>query len=291
MVSSSKGRRGAPRTSGVQARALGMAIHKQRMATGRTLVSVAKQAGISKSTLGRLENGLLPQQLDITRILVAIGLQDPEFQELKELAEAARSPNWLAARGGADLPWQLQMLIDYEQIATHITQVSLGLIPGLLQTEDYAREVLALGGVAQEDLNCRLSARMKRQAVLDRSTLTFEAIVDELALGRPFGSRGVVIRQLQHLVGLAARPNLSVRVMPRDLPLLAARNTSYIVMAFDGLPEVVHMEYPAGGMFLDSPQAVDSMRHETDRLRASSLSPAQSVELIRDTMSALESHD
>ena len=260
---------------------------------GLTLKELARDSGVSRSSLSRLETGQqLPgrenREVTLARILTALHVTGDEFHELMDLARRAQEQvNWVAA-DARESPRQLLTLIDYEEVATSIAVVTLALMPGLLQTPEYARALYVAGDVPAAEIDGRVKVRMNRQEVLDRE-VQFLTIIDESVLDRPFGGPDVAARQLRHMVTMAQRPNITIQVMPYDQGGLAVLNSGYLLMEFAKQPPVAHVEHLLGGTFLDQGEAVRRLVEKTAKLRERALDPDTSIELIQQIANTLES--
>ena len=176
-----------------------------------TQKQVADALDWSPSKVTRIENGSVSISVtDLRALLAYYGVTGPEvvdgLVDLARRSRRARSP--FAAFGDVFSPDALRFF-DYEHSATWIGSIELLVVPGLLQTEDYARTVMGVHGVGAERAERFVSSRRVRQEVLDRPdppTLSF--IVDESVLLRAIGGRAVMRAQLEHLLEVAARPNV-----------------------------------------------------------------------------------
>lgn len=179
------------------------------------------------------------------------------------------------------IPGQLTALCAFEKEATKITEIELLLVPGLLQTESYARAVMQTGKVlTPEVLEDRLSIRLGRQRVLARrNPPAFEAIIDEIALCRAMCDPDTMAEQLRHLVRMAAAPHVTVRVLrdPRH-PGIAG---PYLVLEFPPPAQpFVHLEHFRSSLFLDEPEDVRDYQALTTTLAEKALSPGESQEFM-----------
>lgn len=278
MVSRSKSRR------------LGLELRKLREQTSLTIVDLGTQVGLSKSTISRIENGERSvSDTEIKTILGALGVTGSQRDALIETAEDAHKANWLAA-SATGLPEQLTTLIDYELSATRITEVSLLVMPGLLQVRPYSREIYLAADVPAGEIDTRASIRLGRQEILTRDNpVEFHAIIDEAALRRPVGGREVMLAQLRHVLAMSERPNVTVQVLPISLGAHPAIDGSYMLLEFGSEPPVVHGEQYVTGTFVDDTKSVESYLRLTEKVRQQALSPAESAGLVSRCMADLES--
>jgi len=160
------------------------------------------------------------------------------------------------------------------------------LIPGLLQTEDYARAALSRGipNATKEEIGRKVEARMARQAVLTREPpLLLWAIVDEAALHRPVGGTAVMTAQLEHLASCADMPQVTLQALPYAVGGHPGMPGSFAIMRFPdaGAGDVVYIETQASTLFLESDTDLERFAGIFEHLRALALPPDESVALIR----------
>ena len=267
--------------STARARSLGAELKELRAGTKLSTRAVAHRLGWSASTLNRIETGLRPvKSEDIAALLVIYNVTGTERDRLLELAREANQPGWWET-ARPDLPSQLTGLIGFESQATHITNVASVLIPGLLQTPEYARAVMASSGITTPSAETRVATRMGRQVILSRpEPPELLAIVDEAALRRPMGGPRVMADQLRNIVRTCERPNVSVRVIPFEHGGHIGLNGPYVILQFAKAGTIVHMEHLRSGVFVDKPEDVAPFLAATDTLREAALDPAASEKFI-----------
>lgn len=274
---------------GPKARALAAALRQLRKDSGVTLVDLAGKIGMSKSSLDRVErNTRAVTPVEVAMLIGALGVTGPQVDVILQLAVEANSPNWLAT--GSGIPLQVATVVDYEASAERITVVTNVVMPGLLQIDSYAREVFRGGGVPAEEIEARVWARRQRQAVLTRENpVALVAIIDEPAVRRVVGGRQVAADQLRHIVTMAARPNVTVQVIPYSAGAHGATSGSFELIELPDQDHVVHTENVYGGVFFDQRPPTLDILEIVARLRQSALSPAESTGLIHDVLNSLES--
>ncbi|MFD3973795.1 helix-turn-helix domain-containing protein [Streptomyces cyaneofuscatus] len=247
---------------------------RHREGAGLSLVQLADIVNSSKSTLGRIETAELMPPPDIPdRLDLAFGT-DQHFHDLFELARREIHPD------------QYKRYMDFEYRAEVIEQYGAQALPGLLQTEEYARAFLR----CQEDLSPeqveeRVTARMSRQARLRSGEPPFRwAIIDESVLLRPMGSAACMREQLALLLDQVDTPSSKVQVMP-----FSARSHSLLggALTLLTLPDGTSVAYEEGiqaGHLYEDPAAVKKWRRQYEVLRANSLTLDGSAERIRTAM-------
>jgi hypothetical protein len=169
------------------------------------------------------------------------------------------------------MPDWFEAYVGLEEAALGIRTYEIQFIPGLLQTEDYARAVTLLGHPAAPaaDIDRRVSLRMARQAVLTRRTPSYLwAVIDEAALRRPAGRPGVMRRQLKHLLEAAERPNVTVQVIPFQAGGHAAAGGPFSILRFAerDQPDVVYLEQLTSALYLDRRETLEHYLAVMERL-------------------------
>ncbi|MEU6227146.1 helix-turn-helix transcriptional regulator [Streptomyces sp. NPDC047042] len=177
--------------------------------------------------------------------------------------------------------------MEYSAQAVAIRQYAAHVVPGLLQTEDYARAVLSLDALldGEEQLEERVAARMGRQERLsspDRPELW--VILDEAVLRRPVGGRAVMRTQLASLLENAAERHIAVQVLPFDQGGHEAMGGSLTILTMPDGSEVAYTEGSDYGQLIEEPADVSRYKVIYDRLRAAALPPAMSLDMIRSAM-------
>jgi hypothetical protein len=159
-------------------------------------------------------------------------------------------------------------------------------VPGLFQTEDYARAVTILGHRSSpaQEIERRVSLRLKRQQILasPEQLPRVWAVIDESALRRPLGGAGTMRKQLAHLVEVAELPQVTLQVMPFERGGHSAAGGSFSILRFaePDLPDVVYIEQLTSALYLERPEEADHYREVMDRLSAEAATPDESKQLL-----------
>ncbi|MEV0679928.1 helix-turn-helix transcriptional regulator [Actinosynnema sp. NPDC050436] len=266
--------------SNARARVLGAELRDLRKAKRVRIVQLEEQVGLSKSMISRIERGeRLADETEVAAVLGALGVVGAKRRELLALAREAAKGNWLAT--GSGLPQQLKGLIEYEQAATSITDVTSLLVPGLVQTPDYARTIMVEGGLSNADVEERVRRRLERQSVLTRDNpVPYLAVIDEFVLRRPVGGRGVMVDQLHHLHDMARRPNVTIRVVPKERGYHFGLYGSFVVLEAARTSPVVHLENLKTYLFLDKREEVQAYIDLKPSLLAAAAGVEDSMDLI-----------
>ncbi|WP_026454227.1 helix-turn-helix domain-containing protein [Saccharomonospora iraqiensis] len=265
-----------------RARALGAELRQARETAGLSQEAVARQVGRTKSHVSRWENGrLTPAEAEVAQVIQLLGVPCAERERLLDLARAALDPNWIAP--GVDK--QLAALTDYERTAKLIVNVQPMLIPGLMQTYDYARHLMLAGGISAGEAEQNARLRVGRQHVVPKTRLL--ALIGEHALRYPPCSADVMVEQLDHLRALATRDNIEVRVLSYESPL-PMRFGSWVLMEFTRARPVVHLEHYDASATITDPKSVARYQGAVATLREAAMSPADSSALIADVLDTMK---
>jgi len=266
-------------------RQLGAELRRLRDQAKRTVAEIAHDLGWSESKVSRIEtahSGI--RGPDLERLLKLYRTPEAERKRLLALAAQARQRGWWEAYGDA-LPNAYETYIGFEAEATSIFNYQGQLVPGLLQTAEYASAVVQADGVSDNPtvLEQRVAVRMARQAVLTRDPPpNLWVILDEAVLRRPIGGKDVLRRQLGRLIEAAERPMITVQVLPFAVGAHRALAGSFVVLEFAGGADdsLVYSEGMTGGVFRSRPDELRSYLMSFEALRTAALSPQRSVEFI-----------
>ena len=271
----------------VRQRELGMRLRQLRTDKGLTVEEVAGRLLCSATKVSRAETGARRQTLRDVRDLCQIYEVAPETSaELMELARQAREPGWWATYDDR----KVIPFIGMEQEATSITCFGMYFLPGLLQTEDYARAIIK-GIVPKIDpaiLDQRVAARMRRQQLLDQpKPPRYRALLDEATLHRQVGGPAVMKAQLEKLLLYVQEEKATIQVIPFDVGAHAAMDSNFDYLEFESspLPGLVFVEGLAHHLYLDRPEELRRYAEALEYLRDEALSPrdsAKRIEEIRD---------
>ena len=251
---------------------LGAQLRKLREARRITLEEAADVIRASASKMSRLETGRVGfKDRDITDLLAFYGVSDPQQRDtLRDLARNASTQGWWHDYSDI-LPSWFEAYVALEEAAIGIRAYEIQFVPGLLQTEDYARAVALLGHPSPqaEDIERLVSLRMARQALLSRAGPPhLWAVLDEAVLRRPVGRPGVMRAQLKHLLETAERSNLTIQVIPFQVGGHAAAGGPFSILRFaePDLPDVVYLEQLTSALYLDKLETVDHYLAVMERL-------------------------
>ena len=270
---------------------LGAQLRRLREAKGITREDAGYLIRSSDSKISRMELGRVGfKERDVADLLTLYGITDDhERQALLGLARQANTPGWWH-RYGDLLPSWFQAYIGLEEAATLIRTFEVQFVPGLLQTEDYARAVITQGnpGAPTEEVVRRVGLRRQRQQLLSRSAPDGSrprlwAVVDEAALRRPIGGRQVLRDQLERLIEASELANVTLQVLPFRVGGHAAEGGAFTILRFaePDLPDVVYVEQLTSALYLDKLDDVDAYAAVMNRLDVESAPPRQTVEILK----------
>jgi transcriptional regulator with XRE-family HTH domain len=240
----------------------------------------------SGSKISRMELGRVSfKERDVVDLLEYYGVTDlQERNSLIQLTSEANATPWWQKYQDAVPDW-FGVYVGLEEAAQLIRMYEVQFVPGLLQTEEYARAVVMQGapGLESSEIERRVAVRMGRQKLLDRSSPPrLWVIVDEAALRRPMGGRDVLAAQIERLMDLINEPNITLQVMPFRYGGHAAEGGAFTIMRFPeaDLPDMVYMEYLTGALYLDKPDEVERYAAVMERLSVAGTSPERTREIL-----------
>jgi transcriptional regulator with XRE-family HTH domain len=238
-------------------------LKRAREAAGLTQQQVADAFGWSPSKVIRIENGKIGVSITDTMALSdKYGLDIVERTELVNLAKAARQPSWYSAYKSVMTP-ELEAYVAYEESAAIVRNFERNAVPGLLQTEEYARTLLQklLPG---RDLELSVELRMRRQKALESEESKFFFILDESVLRRTVGSEAIMRQQLEALLRVNAFPNVQIQYVPFSQGFYPLFRTPYAIFEMPGESDalVAYLETPDGEVVLTESTARSGTRRE-----------------------------
>jgi transcriptional regulator with XRE-family HTH domain len=266
--------------------ALGSQLRRLREANGITREAAGDVIRSSASKISRLELGRVSiKTRDLADLLTLYRVTgEQERADVLTLAREAAKPGWWHQYGEL-LPGWFEFYIGLEAAASRIRCYEVQFVPGLLQTRDYARAVIETGnpGASADEIDRRVSLRMKRQQLLDpQGGVKLWAVVDEAALRRRIGRPGVMEAQLDQLIELSAHPAVTLHVVPLSAGYHAAAAGAFSILRFAApeLPDVVYLEQLTSALYLDKRRDVDHYSAVMDQLCVQAERRHGTVELL-----------
>ncbi len=284
-------------TSTLARRQLGRLMRDLRQAIGFTIEQAAPLAELSKSGLQRLEAADIAKLRirDVQALCEVYEADDADTARATDLAKQAQVKSWiLTAFGGLYSDATFKTYVGLEAAAKQLLTYH-EIVPGLLQTADYARTLISsfLRDNDPADIDRRVELRIKRQAVITRRAkpVKLEALIHESALHRVVGGPSIMNPQLLHVADIGELPNVSIRIQPYSAGLTWGLFPGLVTILDFGTdrkgrplePPLVYLQGSASGndLYLDKPEDVELYRALTDAIREVSLDERKSRDLLR----------
>jgi transcriptional regulator with XRE-family HTH domain len=266
---------------------------------GRRLLDLRERAGLKReeaarilrvapATVRRMEMAEVSLKIPYLQLLLkSYGISDEEAEAFVRLAEDANKPGWWQ-RFHDILPDWFSMHVSLEGAAALLRSYEPHFVPGLLQTEDYARGVLKAGAIAQtrpEDIERHVALRMRRQDLLTRAdSPRIWAVMDETVLRRTIGGPEVMRAQIDKLLQATKLPNVTLQVIPFSSGPHPGTYGPFVLFRFamPELPDMVYSEYLTGAVYLDARSEVATHLEVMDRMAAQAATAHRTKEILRD---------
>jgi hypothetical protein len=259
---------------------------------GKTPADVEDRLACSQAKVSRILNGRVGIRLaELESILTLCNATDAEIASIKDKWQEARAPSQTVT-SLADIPPKLRSLVRLQFEASVISYVQPIVIPGLLQTDNFARAIAEADEfVDGTEVERVVTIRKRRGELLDRpNPPTIRAVISEGALRDVIGGPAVMIEQLEWLAKLSRRPNVEIRVRPHIAGALGTMSGAVTVLEFSD-PEdspSVYLEHPAGGEWVEEAGAVDRFKRVFDKASQGSLSASGTTEWISARVAELK---
>jgi hypothetical protein len=265
---------------------LGAQLRRLREVAGIPAEKAGYEIRASRSKISRMETGRVGFKVrDVEDLLTLYGVTGGQQRsEVLALARRSNMPDWWA-RYGDILPGWFETYLGLESAAASIRSFEVQFVPGLFQTEDYARAVTRLGHktAAAEEIERRVGLRVKRQDLLTRPGPPLVWVVmDEAVLRRPFGGTAVMRAQLRRLAEAAQMPHVALQVVPFDRGGHAGASGAFSILRFRerDLPDVVYIEQLTSAIYLDQRSDVEHYLEVADQLSGEALAPVDAMRFI-----------
>ncbi|MES4901070.1 MULTISPECIES: helix-turn-helix transcriptional regulator [unclassified Streptomyces] len=270
----------------VRRRRLGQELRRLRQEKGMTAEEVAEELMVSQSKISRLENGRRSiSQRDVRDLCRTYKVEDKALVDsLMQMAKESRQQGWWNAFG--DVPYSVY--IGFETDAASLRVYEPQVLPGLLQTPEYAEAVIsgALPEAPQEQIAQRVQVRLRRQErITDPVTpLRLWAVVDEAAMRRVVGSPKVMSDQLDYLVRMSHEPHVTVQALPFGMGSHPGMSGQFTILEFSDESDtsVVYLEGVTSDLYLEKHTDVQSYSMMYEHLRAQALNVDQSRQFITE---------
>jgi transcriptional regulator with XRE-family HTH domain len=271
----------------IKRRRLAAALRELRDQSGMTLEVVVERLGLARSTLSRIENARASARPPIVRALLAVyGVQGDEAEALIQIAKEASKRGWWYSYRDVIPDW-FETYVGFESEASLIQAYEPQVVPGLLQTEEYARAILGLPWqkLPPDEVERRVKARLGRQQVLDGERLVeYHVVITEAALRSQVGSPEIMRDQFAMLRSMVEQRRATIQVLPFTAGPLASSYGPFVVLDFPSTedPPVGYVEHLTGGVLLEEAAEIQRYRMVFNHQCAAALSVEESVTLISE---------
>ncbi|WP_411141403.1 helix-turn-helix domain-containing protein [Streptomyces sp. x-80] len=289
-----------PTGSTVPRRQLGRNLRALRNRARLTVRAAATKLEWSEAKMWRIETGQTPlRSLDVQAMCLVYGAAPDLTEALMGLAKETKARGWWHAYGDV-IPEGFDVYVGLEEAADTLSLYESDIVPGLLQTDGYAREIIRthIRGIGDTDLDGRVRLRIERQSLLTRVTdpPVLRVALSEAVLRRPVGGCDVMAQQLAHLVYVSELPNVAIRVIPFAAGMHSGAVTGpFIILRFpmngDGVatePPTVYADGYTGGLYLDKEREVKQYDAAFDSIWEASLDEQASQRLISEVAGSYE---
>lgn len=283
-----------------KAQALGAALRQAREDRQLLLRELAAMITRDIGVVSRWETGdRTPKPEQVAQILTKLEVDGERYDEIMTLAYGTNESQWVATT----LPEQRQQMaayIDWEQRATRIVEVAPLLIPGILQTSEYIRGIMTAAGVPRGEIALRITSRLGRaDAITKARPAQLQVLLGQSALNQDIGGRSAMVGQLDHLLAMAAKPHLTIRVVPDHRGWHPALEGAFALVesprpasgrrAATNSSSIVFVETRRSVLMLHQDEDIAAYRRAVTLVESVAMSPETSANLVRDTRDRMES--
>ncbi|WP_280267591.1 helix-turn-helix domain-containing protein [Nocardia wallacei] len=273
---------------------IGRELRDARERAKKSQREAAEVLDCTQTKINYLESGRNQQHPEEIKALLnfyagSTRIDQVHIERLASLAAQADQSSWLAPFGDVFPNW-FKIFVGLEGLATRVFTYEQTLLPGQLQTPEYASALLEGNlRVAPMDAPQVVAARMARQRVADDADpLRFCAVLEEYVLDRVVGGPAVMAAQLKHVLELMERDNIDIHIMPVTVTVHDGLDGEVMLLDFDHAQSIGYIEYPAGAIYVQQPDQIALYKMGADRLCAAALSVSDSAEVIRRRIDTLQ---
>ncbi|MER6991176.1 helix-turn-helix transcriptional regulator [Saccharopolyspora hirsuta] len=265
---------------------LGSQLRRLREASGISREDAGYAIRGSGSKISRLELGRVGfKERDVADLLTLYGVtDDTERESFLDLVRRSNEPGWWH-RYNDLMPGWFQDYVGLEESASRIQTYEIQFVPGLLQTERYARAVATQGRpeFTEDELDRRVRLRMQRQKLFSQPKAPrVWAVIDESVLHRPIGGREVLREQIEFLLEATSLAAVTLQILPFELGRSGAEGAFTILrFAEPELPDIVYLEHLCGALYLDKPDEVEVYSKVSHRLAVDAQTPEQTRKTLK----------
>ncbi|MCA1221710.1 helix-turn-helix domain-containing protein [Streptomyces sp. 8L] len=259
-----------------------------RERSGVTREQAAKLLHVTVATIRRMESAEVALKIPYLQVLLPVyGVEESGVASFLEITEEANKPGWWQ-RFHDVLPGWFSGYVSLEEAAKTIRTYEPHFVPGVLQTEEYTREILRTGAVGQFDperVERHVALRKQRQALLTKENPpAYWAVLDETVLLRPVGSPRLMRDQIGRLLEMSELPNVTLQLAELASGHHPGTYTSFVLFRFDvpEVPDVVYVEYLTGALYLDEAVEVAEHKEAMDRMVALAESASRTRQILSD---------
>lgn len=274
----------------VRSRRLGGKLGFYRQQRGLSGTDLATQVGIHQGTWSKIESGKAKVSPNVlARTVDVLGIPADVAAQLEALRRKADEPGWWQDYGDI-LSEAVQMLIELEADASWIRTYEGEVVPGLLQTRDYAERIITAGSphMRAADIDRYLELRMRRQKRLSEG-LRLTAILGEAAIRQQIGGPGILREQLRHITRVVREHDVTVQVVPFTADAHAALGDSFVIIQWpdETDPEAVYVDGVTSWTVHERSGVIRSYLHAVASVQSQALPPRESLDLIHDVIKDL----
>jgi transcriptional regulator with XRE-family HTH domain len=269
---------------------IGVELANYRKEAAITQAEAARRSGILKPKLSSMESGRYQQHPDdVGKLLACYGVPQRDIDRITSLTGRSESRSWLAPWSHVVPDW-FRTFVGLEGLATAEFVYEPVLIPGLLQTREYAEELTKATGFVRPDHSDRfVSFRLARAARLTADPpLRLHAVIGEAALRLHVGAARLRCEQYQRLLDIAEQPSVTIQVIRPDDGPHAAVTGQFVVLDFEQARPIAYSELLDGASYVQDQDEVTTYRMAADSVRTVALSPEKSLALIRSLIDACQ---
>jgi transcriptional regulator with XRE-family HTH domain len=276
----------------VRRKRLGIELRRLREQASLTCEEVGQRLDCSGTRISRMETGRISVRPgDVRELLEIYGVTGAEADPLVQLAREARQKGWWHTYGQV-LPTWFEAYVGLEAAAVRFRDFQSMVMPGLLQTEDYARAVLraAPNPGSAEGIDRLVALRMERQAILSQANPPdLWVVLSENIIRVNVGGEAVMRTQLQRVIDVAEHSNVTLQVLPFTTAAHVQPISPFTILEFPDAadPTVIYLEHLTGSLFLENEEEIRRYTVVFDHLRAEALGTAPSVDLIAQAAAEL----
>jgi transcriptional regulator with XRE-family HTH domain len=281
--------KGVANSSTVRRILLGSLLRRLRESKGIAMREAGYHIRATESKISRLETGKVSfKERDVADLLTFYGVVDEkERDQVLDLVREANTLGWWHGFGGVLPPW-FEPFIGLESAASVVRTYEMQFIPGLLQCPEYVSAVVSANHMlAAAELERRVELRMRRQEYLQRENgPVLWVVLDEASLRRPMGGPDVMRAQVRYLIEQAARPNVTIQLLPYAVGAHAAEGGAFTLLRFteSDLRDVVYLEHLTGAQYIEKPEDVEQYTRAMDQISVDALHPDATINALESLL-------